>query len=401
MGRRKRNDVIALTWLSYASYYLCRKQLAVCKATLVDQFHLSLSTLGAIDTGYLAAYAAGQFASGLLCDVVGPRRLIGWGMLGCAAATAAFGSGATGSVFAVAFTVNGLFQSTGWPGTVKAMAAWIDPDERGRIMGWWSTCYQVGGLVATAAATRLLTSYGWRAAFFVPAAWTAAVGVAVLLKLRERPMVAQEGPAEAPVSPLTVLANPMVWSLGAAYFCLKLIRYSLLFWLPFFLHDQLGYSAGAAGYLSISFEVGGVAGAISIGWLSDRLPRGRVLVAMVLGLAGALVLYDRVAALGPAANFASMALVGFLLFGPDSLVSSVAAQDLGGANAAGTAAGAINGVGSLGAILQGTLTAEVAARYGWSALFRVFVWLALICALALLPYARRRNSSPAVAKRSN
>ena len=51
-----------------------------------------------------------------------------------------------------------------------------------------------------------------------------------------------------------------------------------------------------------------------------------------------------------------MVLIGFLLFGPDALVSSVAAQDLGGAAASGTAAGFINGVGSVGAILQASVT---------------------------------------------
>ena len=120
MAKERRWDVIALTWVAYASYYLCRKQLAVSKTTLKNQFGLSLETLGAIDTGYLVAYAAGQFASGLVCDSVGPRRLVGLGMLGCAGATALFGASSTSSAFAVAFALNGALQSTGWPGTVKA-----------------------------------------------------------------------------------------------------------------------------------------------------------------------------------------------------------------------------------------------------------------------------------------
>jgi sugar phosphate permease len=86
-----------------------------------------------------------------------------------------------------------------------------------------------------------------------------------------------------------------------------------------------------------------------------------------------------------------MAAVGFLLFGPDALICSVAAQDLGGSAAAGTAAGVINGVGSVGAIAQGLLTAHIVDRYGWGALFRTFMWLALACALLLLPYAKRRR----------
>src|SRR5205814_860690 len=127
--------------------------------------------------------------------------------------------------------------------------------------------------------------------------------------------------------------------------------------------------------------------------LSDRLTgrRGPVLIAMSLGLAGALYLYSLVAALGPAANFAGMALVGLMLFGPDALVSSTAAQDLGGEAGAGTAAGIINGVGSVGAIAQGWVTAQVAERWGWNALFQLFVALAVVCALVFVPFAIRER----------
>jgi hypothetical protein len=32
----------------------------------------------------------------------------------------------------------------------------------------------------------------------------------------------------------------------------------------------------------------------------------------------------------------------------------------------------------------------VAQRYGWTALFRIFVWLAVAAAVGLVPYALRR-----------
>jgi sugar phosphate permease len=401
--RRARGQVFALTWLAYASYYLCRKGFPVSKARLASEYHLSLGTLGAIDTGYLAAYALGLFASGLACDAIGSRRLLGCGMLLAAAATSLFGLGSTAAVFALAFTLNGLFQSTGWPGTVKAMTPWFSAGERGKVMGLWSTCYQVGGIAATALAAALLTHWGWRSSFFVPASLTAAVGVAVLVGLRQTPpgeslpAAARRGLRPQSAS-LRLLATPLVWNLGAAYFCLKLIRYSLLFWLPLYLVRQLHYAEGQAAYMSISFEVGGVVGAIAAGAISDRLVgrRGPVLVLMSLGLAGAFALYSTVAALGAVPNFLGMALVGFMLFGPDALVSSTAAQDLGGVAAAGTAAGVINGVGSLGAIAQGVLTAYVAGHYGWPALFNVFMGLAVLSALILTPFALREQTRQVV-----
>ena len=92
-------------------------------------------------------------------------------------------------------------------------------------------------------------------------------------------------------------------------------------------------------------------------------------------------------------NFAAMALVGALLFGPDALLSGAAAQDAGGPRAAALAAGLVNGVGSLGAMLQEAVTRGVTSRWGWSALFNVLLGLALLAALALTPTFRREPKS--------
>lgn len=382
-----RARVFALTWIAYASYYLARKNFSVVKKRLEREYELTETQLGDIDTGYLVAYTAGQFLAGLAGDRVGARRLIGFGMLLSAAACAAFGAGASMAVFAIAFAVNGIFQATGWPGTVKAMAAWFGPRERGTVMGVWTTNYQAGGLVATAVATFLLAHVGWRAAFYGPAVWVAAVGLCVLLFLPVRAgPVAAAAPSVPAVRSRDILKMPVVWRIGIAYFGLKLIRYSILFWLPYYLTTVLGYTEESAGYMSISFEVGGIAGAVGVGLMSDRVFPGRrreVASTMIALLGVALVVYRQVGALGPGANFAAMAAVGFCLFGPDALISGAAAQDLGGKEAAATAAGAINGLGSLGAILQGRVTSGIAVTHGWDALFLVYAGVALAAAVIL------------------
>jgi sugar phosphate permease len=385
---RSRSLVFGLTWLAYAAYYLGRKGFAVTKARIADEQGLSLRTLGQIDTGYLSAYAIGQLLSGLAGDRLGTRRLVGLGMLVSAAACLLFGTGSGAWVLGVAFALNGCAQATGWPGTVKAMAQWFRGPERGALMGLWTTNYQVGGLAATALATALLARWGWRAAFTVPAAVLALIGCLVLVVLPEREETAARVAAGsvALVRSRDILRMPAVWSIGVAYFGLKLIRYSILFWLPFYLRKELGYSESAAGYLSVSFEVGGIAGAIVVGLISDRLfrERRRVLASRMIALLGvALLLYTRLATLGPVANFAGMALVGFCLFGPDALISGAAAQDVGGPAAAATAAGLINGIGSVGAILQGWVTVGVSEAWGWGALFYLFVALAMASALTL------------------
>jgi sugar phosphate permease len=383
-----------LTWVSYATYYFGRKNLSVTKAAIGKA--LGAHSLYGVETAYLTAYAVGQYVSGWVGDRVGARKLVGVGMLVAAAASFGFGLSRAGALFLVASLVNGFAQSTGWPGNVKAMGEWTTHEERGRVMGVWATCYQVGGIAATAFATALL-GYGWTAAYFGPALVLAAVGLAVLAFLRQ-------GATSTPVGAArvgdrrdrrAVLRSPLLWSYGASYFFIKMIRYSLLFWLPYYLQTELGYASGQAGYLSTSFEIGGIAGAMGIGWISDRMPnvpRSAVCAVSLVGLACALFLYTRVAAHSPVANFAGMALVGLLLYGPDALLSGAAAQDLGGPGAYALAVGMVNGFGSTGAVLQEVVTRTVSRVWGWNAVFHVLLLFAVAAALALAPTFRSRRA---------
>jgi len=405
-----RTRVFGLTWLSYATYYFARKSLPVVKATLASRLGLSTATLAVIDTGYLATYAAGQFSCGWLGDRVGARRLIGYGMLGSAAVSAAFGASSVSLVFVVLYALNGLFQASGWPGNIKAMAAWYGPKERGAVMGVWTTCFQVGPLLATALAAWLLQHHGWRSAFFGPSAFVAIVGLAVLLFLPGPPAdqpasvvpaglkpearslkpeaqtPSQGSRAEVRAAGRKALNNPVVWLLGASYFGLKLIRYCIDFWQPFYLERALGYAKDEAAYHSTAFQFGGIFGSIIVGFVSDRWfskRRGAVAAVMTVLLGFALILYASVGSSSRIAGALALALVGFCLFGPDALISGVAAQDLGGRLAAATVAGFINGCGSVGAIAQGALVAGVSDRYGWQSVFHVLVGLAFFSSAAL------------------
>ncbi len=386
-----RARVFALSWLAYASYYFGRKGFSVSKVAIAGALGLSPSSLALIDTAFLSAYALGQVPSGVLADRLGPRRLVALGLLGSALACAAFGAATGAAVMALCFALNGLAQATGWPGTTKAMALVTDPHERGRVMGIWSTCYQIGGVAATAVATLLLAHHGWRAAFFGPALWMLAMALAVYLFLPARgaTRAAASGAdaAAARIGLRDLLRDPRILSYGAAYFCLKLIRYSLLFWLPYYLHTSAGFDTAASGYLSTSFEIGGALGAVGLGFVSDRSRRSRAALCAlsIAGLAGALLLYARLPPAAPLVHFGLMALIGALLFGPDALLSGAAAQDAGGQTAAATAAGVVNGMGSCGALLQGLITVAVQQAFGWNALFYVFFALALLACACLVP----------------
>jgi sugar phosphate permease len=182
-----RARIFGISWLSYFSYYFTRKNYSVVKKSLERTTGLDADDLKLIDTLYLAGYSVGQFINGFLGEIIGPRRLVGIGMLVSAALAFIFAAGDALAIFAICYGLNGLAQSTGWPGNSRLMASWFSTERRGEIMGWWTTCYQVGGLAATALATFVLVRWGWQAAYIGNALWVVVAAIGFIFLVRDKP----------------------------------------------------------------------------------------------------------------------------------------------------------------------------------------------------------------------
>jgi sugar phosphate permease len=61
----------------------------------------------------------------------------------------------------------------------------------------------------------------------------------------------------------------------------------------------------------------------------------------------------------------------------------------------GTASGLVNGAGSVGAVLQGALTAYIADKYGWGALFCTLAAMSAIAVVTLLASVPKKDQSSA------
>ncbi len=420
-----RARIFGVSWLSYFSYYFTRKNFAAVKSSL----NLSPANLQWVDFAYLVGYMVGQFANGALGEIFGPRILVSSGMLISAALTVMFAmADSITSQILIAYiaisAVNGIAQSSGWTGNARLMASWFSTKQRGQIMGAWSTCYQAGGLAATLVAGQLLHLGTWRVMYLCMAAWVAMIGIIYWFTMRNIP----EDRGFAPPDPIAIrsattkqadqraarraiFSNPMTYSFGACYFCMKLMRYGFLGWLPFYLHAKFGYGKAESLTMSIAFDLVGIPFAILAGQIADRLLGGRrVLVACSAAfvLFGALLAYRTFAANGTAIHFALLMAVGACLFACDSLISGAAAQDLGGPDAAGLACGVVNGIGSAGAVVQALGLVALAEAYGWDGVFQVFQWTAVVAGVVLLPFIRVRpvvrglvNVPVAVAAESN
>jgi sugar phosphate permease len=397
-----RYRVFAATWLGYIGYYCTRKPFYINKASIGEALAWDAERLGQIGAIYLVCYAAGQFISGLVGNKYGPRVLGGVGMLITIGANAAFGFTNSWGTFAALMAINGLAQATGWPTMVGSIAPWFTRKERGTVMGFWSTNFQVGGVVANTLAAWVLGQYGYQYSFLTGSVALLLVWVFFLFNQRNRPedvgealpegneqrahkegAVAQPEGENGGWSP-QLLVN--IGIIGAFYFCVKFIRYALWSWAPYLLQTRMGVDPDDAGYLSTVFDICGIAGVILIGFLSDRLFAGRragVSFIFILSLVASTVLLYTVGTQSVLLFTVCMGLVGLSLYGPDALMTGAGAIDVGSPRRATLAAGFINGMGSLGPILQELVLGGVLEDAGMAAVFAALVVAALGAAAAL------------------
>lgn len=395
-----RKRIFILTWIAYAGLYFGRKNLSVTWSSMETDLGLSNSDYAGIIFVYSLVYTLGQFLNGFLSDVFGPRKVVSFGLFLAAIGNLFLGMSFSVGIIIFSIAVNGYGQSTGWSGLIKNMTPWFKANERGIVMSWWSTCYVIGAFLATIFATYVafdmdfLSEWGWKRGYIFPSIIIFVVAFVYLLFTRNNPKeinlpsilenryeFKMDGKSEKMKILGLLLKNNALWIYSICYMILKMTRYAFLFWLPVYLERALKYDVSEAGYMSSVFELIGFFGVIIAGYASDRLfnsKRFSTVAIMLIGLGLACLIHPYLVPFGKTATIISIALIGMATYGPDSLISTAGSMDVGGKKGAATAAGIINGMGSIGQMFSGYIVILINENYGWDNLFNFFVIMAFI-----------------------
>jgi OPA family sugar phosphate sensor protein UhpC-like MFS transporter len=283
--------IFLVTWLTYAGYYLCRKNFSVViPIWSASGAYTDLNIANSV-FAYSLLYAVAQLFIGPLADRLGSKIIVGSGLAIVIVSNVLMSLHHSPITLTMLACLNGFGQATGWAGLVRCMANWFAVRERGVVMAWWGTNYALGGFIATVFATFCATNsflfpaLGWHRAFLFPSLVLAIICVMFLILVREKPEQEPGTSQREAVPPGTsardlshasdLLRQPILWVISASYFLLEMTRYGFLFWLPLYLTKSLAYKPDSAGYLSSLFELVGFAGAIVAGYLSDRVFRSR------------------------------------------------------------------------------------------------------------------------------
>jgi len=409
--RRYRVQLFTATWLSYFGFYLVRKTYAILKRPLKEQFGLDDVHVAYPWTIYLMTYMLGQFLAAWLGRRMQSRTVLMWGMVVAAACNIELGwlvDSHRASAYlwmCITMGIHGFAQATGWPHNVALFANWTRRSERGTLFGIWGTCYQLGGIAGKALAAFLLGWLGMAWSYFGSSIALLAITGLFAFWARERPQsvgLSLEDEAEADVpaadeggttgsQPLPVGWIGSIVAMGVIYFGFKFLRYALDSWSALILSEQFGMSATRAGYWSAAFDWIGFLGVIAGGVWSDRIGGARrtpVIFWMTLGCLGFTSLMWFVGLSSVTFFIVLLGLIGFTAMGPDSLLSGACAMDAGSRRQAALAAGIINGLGSVGPIVQEPVIGWLKQTAGVNAVFLLLVGVVFLTTVGTWLLAR-------------
>ncbi|KAF0684362.1 Aste57867_23675 [Aphanomyces stellatus] len=401
-----------ITYVTYATFHVARKSFGAIKGELgkeqwmVSSLASQSNMYGLMDMVFMGFYAVGLYVSGMLGDRINLRLFLSSGMVMDALLLITFGAAGLADIhnywfYLALWGINGAVQSCGWPSSIAIMSKWFGHNERGVVMGMWSSCASIGNIWG-GALVGLLYSYteptlAWKLVMITAGGLMLLQSLVVFcflvpspprhlhlhsdhddhddvtaIKKKERKMQNDDLPLDDASSPplegisfWKACAIPGVLSYSIAYACVKSVTYSLFFWVPYYLTAARHMTNSNANLYSVMYDVGAILGGISGGFITDRMGVRSPYVVFSMCIAG--IMLHFLFAASEHMTGVLLFLTGLLMGGPEMLITTSIAADLGSnpaltgnSEALATVTGIIDGTGSVGCAVMQYLVGRVA-----------------------------------------
>jgi sugar phosphate permease len=377
----------------YIGIYLCRKNLSVAIPMLQSDFGVSRQQIGLVASASTFAYAGGKFLFGPVIDRLGGRFCFFASLLLVALFGAIGGLASSIPMLVLWYSLNRLAGSAAWGSMMKLIPEWFAARELSFASALLSLGFVFGGVSATLLAGQIAawSSNSWRAVMSLPSLLLLViVGVSwvILPKGIHASHSAQQKERRGFDWQQFVLLFKIrqFWIVCGLSFALTLMRETFNTWTVDFFKTEGGpeMSNRMAAFMSTPFDALGAVGIVSLGWVFGRISKGartKLLITMLTMLTVLLYYLPSFFKQGLWMPTIAVALVGFLAYGPYSLLAGVLSVEIRGKEYVGTVAGIVDGVGYFAGILAGLLFGKIVDVGGYQLGFRCLALLTLISAV--------------------
>ena len=165
--RRVQKITLTLLFIAGIVNFLDRSSLSVAGEAIRADLGLSATEFGVLLSAFSLSYGFAQLPSGILLDRLGPRIVLGAGLIFWSAMQALTGMVNSFSHFILLRIGLGIGEAPFMPAGVKSINDWYAQRERGTAVGIFNSSTVLGQAIAPPALVIMQLAWGWRTMFVV------------------------------------------------------------------------------------------------------------------------------------------------------------------------------------------------------------------------------------------
>ncbi|MBQ7793094.1 MAG: MFS transporter [Clostridia bacterium] len=236
-----------LCTVSYLGCYFARNILGVVTPQMLDENILTIESIGAMSTGFMILYAAGQLVNGRIGDIIKTKYMVSVGIVfaGICNIIIAMTDSPTAAIFV--YSLSGLFLSMIYAPIMKVVAENTLPVYASRC----SLGFVVASFLGTPLASVMAIFFSWKLVFIICGFSLILIGIVAFLAFSalEKKGVIRFGRAikdKKGSFDLKLLINRSIIRFSVIAILTGIIRTSVVFWIPTYLTDYLSLTPEAA-----------------------------------------------------------------------------------------------------------------------------------------------------------
>ncbi len=280
---------VALFFLGWIFIYATRNILSASMNSIQQEFGLTQSQLGLVNSVFFFTYTFAQIPSGMLGDRFGLKRMLIIGFLLFGVFTGLTGLATSFAVLILMRALVGIGQGTYYGPQYALSSAAIPLKHRGFGSAIINSGMAFGISLGLIGAGFIINTLGmnWRYSFYAFAIPTVVIGLLFQFIIKEPPRTVEAQPAADAVAATT--AKPKlsrnIIAIYVMVFCSLFGFFVIQTWLPYYLQNERNIAAGQVGFVSSLVAWASIPGALVFSRMSDKLRRRKLFIVLLVVLA--------------------------------------------------------------------------------------------------------------------
>ncbi len=298
--------VMGIIFVMFTISFADRANIGTLLPVITTEFSLSNFEAGALASFFFLGYLIVQIPAGLWAGKYGSRGLVALAIFGFSCFTYLIGTATTALHFMVYRFGLGLSEGPSPIGGTSTIQNWFPPREKAIATGIYIGATQFAPIFVVPLCVWIMLEFGWRSVFYFFAIPGFLIAIIWYLFVRNNP---EESPYCSPAEveyiqdstsvqevssreevslgwldriikvkyfPLLgtnreVFRSWIFWKLTISYSLMVGVIFGLMTWIPSYLVSAKHYSYIKMGFMGAAPWVGGLAGSLLGGWLSDKV----------------------------------------------------------------------------------------------------------------------------------